>query len=62
MMPLSEKRDLLKGKDRRKGIFYCPHCGRLLRKINTTINVYYECARGSYEDVRASPFLWTLAC
>ncbi len=49
IMPLGDKKDPSKGKDRRKGIFYCPHCGRLLRKTNTTINPYYECARGSYE-------------
>lgn len=49
VMPLVERKNVALGENRRNGFCYCPHCGRLLQKNNTTLNPYLYCAHGMYD-------------
>lgn len=50
IMPLRERKNIPRGDNRRHGFCYCPHCGRILQKNNTTINPYLHCAHGKYDS------------
>ncbi|SHL04575.1 Recombinase [Hespellia stercorisuis DSM 15480] len=50
IMPLAERKNVALGENRRSGFCYCPHCGRLLQKNNTTINPYFYCTHGVYDS------------
>jgi hypothetical protein len=49
ILPLKERHGIPLGDNRRKGFCYCPHCGRLLQKTNTTINPYFYCISQTYD-------------
>ena len=49
ILPLKERNGIPLGNNRRQGFCYCPHCGRLLQKTNTTINPYFYCTRQIYD-------------
>lgn len=49
ILPLKERHGIPLGDNRRQGFCYCPHCGRLLQKTNTTINPYFYCTRQTYD-------------
>ena len=50
VMPLVERKNVALGENRRSGFCYCPHCGRLLQRNNTTINPYFYCTHGMYDS------------
>lgn len=50
IMPIKERNETPLGDNRRQGFCYCPHCGRILQKSNTTVNPYLYCVRGRYDD------------
>lgn len=50
IMPMKERKEIPLGDNRRQGFCYCPHCGRILQKSNTTINPHLYCVRGRYDD------------
>ena len=49
-MHLVERKNVALGENRRSGFCYCPHCGRLLQRNNTTINPYFYCTHGMYDS------------
>ncbi|MFA9376114.1 MAG: recombinase family protein [Lachnotalea sp.] len=49
ILPLIERNGIPLGDNRSQGFCYCPHCGRLLQKTNTTINPYFYCTRQTYD-------------
>lgn len=50
VMPLVERKNVALGENRRSGFCYCPHCGRVLQKNNTTLHPYLYCAHGMYDS------------
>lgn len=50
LLPVTKRRNVALGADRRKEICVCPYCGRTLKRSNMYKNPYYICLTDVYSD------------